>query len=153
MHDLYLSNVPTELADVQPLGDFVLVRRLPDSERTPSGYIVLPDGTRNKREGKRRGVVILVGPGDKRTDITAKEGWKQCTHCAAVWNKEETECVCGQSGFKTYTYRHPMHVAPGDEIIYDRVPANDIRIDGEEYTFLHEEQHILCVLEREPCAA
>lgn len=41
-----------------------------------------------------------------------------------------------------------MCVQPGDEIVYARVPANDIRIDGEEYTLLHEEQHVLCIVDR-----
>jgi co-chaperonin GroES (HSP10) len=39
-------------------------------------------------------------------------------------------------------------VKPGDEVIYPRVPANDLRINGEEYTMLHEEQHCLAVVER-----
>lgn len=44
--------------------------------------------------------------------------------------------------------RLPIHVEPGDEVIYTRCPDNDVRINGGEYTFLHEEQHIFAVVER-----
>lgn len=130
MHDLYLADVPAELADVTPLGDFVLVRRLPDAESKAGIWI--PDSARNPREGNRRGVVISCGPGDR-------------VHPRHVVHNALRQLAHGT----TNVPRHPMHVKPGDEIIYARVPANDIRIDGQEYMFLHEEQHILCVIERE----
>ena len=47
-----------------------------------------------------------------------------------------------------------MHVKPGDEVIYTRVPANNVRLNQqysfsrEEYVFLHEEQHVVAVIER-----
>jgi hypothetical protein len=45
--------------------------------------------------------------------------------------------------------RVPMSVQVGDEILYWRSPANDVKIDGQEYVFLHEEQHLVAVLEQE----
>jgi co-chaperonin GroES (HSP10) len=45
--------------------------------------------------------------------------------------------------------RWSMTVSPGDEVIYPRVPANDLRINGEEYTMLHEEQAVLAIVERD----
>ncbi len=43
--------------------------------------------------------------------------------------------------------RFDMGVEVGDVVLYPRVPANDVRINGEEHTLLHEEQHILAVIE------
>ncbi len=44
--------------------------------------------------------------------------------------------------------RRAMNVAVGDVVVYSRVPANEIRVDQEVYEIVHEEQHILCVVER-----
>lgn len=55
--------------------------------------------------------------------------------------------ACGPGDRDKRGDRIPMNVDVGDEILYRRAPANDICIDGQEYTFLHEEQHILAVIE------
>jgi co-chaperonin GroES (HSP10) len=44
--------------------------------------------------------------------------------------------------------RAPMNVKPGDQVLYQRAPANVVSFDGVEYDLLHEEQHILAVLEQ-----
>jgi co-chaperonin GroES (HSP10) len=45
--------------------------------------------------------------------------------------------------------RAEMYVRPGDEVVYTRAPANDVVLNGEEYTVLHAEQHIMAVIEKE----
>ena len=84
---------------------------------------------------------------------------KECTESGLVWlpdnarNPEQglrrgVVLKVGPGDKHPAGGRLPMNAAPGDEIVYPRVPANDIRLNGEEYVFLHEEQHILAVIER-----
>jgi len=49
----------SRLADLRPLGDRVLIRRLNQEEKTPGG-IMLPDVDKGKAQ---KGKVIAVGPG------------------------------------------------------------------------------------------
>lgn len=42
---------------------------------------------------------------------------------------------------------HPVEVKPGDCVLYARVPPQEFEHEGELYTFLFEEQHILAILE------
>lgn len=51
---------------VRPLNEHVLIRRLPDNERTPGG-IIIPDVAREKQE---RGEVLAVGEGRVAMDGT-----------------------------------------------------------------------------------
>lgn len=50
---------------------------------------------------------------------------------------------------KTYTKRAEMFVHPGDIVVYPQVPANEIEINSEKLVFLHQEQHVLAVIEKE----
>jgi co-chaperonin GroES (HSP10) len=43
--------------------------------------------------------------------------------------------------------RYALGVKPGDIVLYDRVPANDVNLNGQMYTLCHEEQHVIAVLE------
>lgn len=124
MKPLRYPEVNANTSQLSPLGDLVLVRLLPEKEKEAS--IVLPDIAHNPERGLRRGVVIACGPGDKVT-----EGWDVPGGRANTWK------------------RHPMHVRPGDEIIFPRVPANVVNIGGEELILCHEQQHILAVIERD----
>ena len=130
---------------VQPLHDFVLVERLPDS--APPG-ILIPESLRNANTGLRIGKVLAIGPGDPARVYEC--GNPDCSGAPHVISSGKTPTCywCGSRMFWTRSTRtHPMHVDIGDRVVYPRVPANDIRINGQEYTFLHEEQHILAVLE------
>ena len=40
-----------------------------------------------------------------------------------------------------------MHVQVGDRILYDHPRTAEIQVDGEDYVVLHEEQHVLAVIE------
>ena len=57
---------------------------------------------------------------------------------------------CGAGDKRLDNSRIAINVQPGDIVLYDRVPANDVRLNGVEYTLCHEEQHILAVLESAP---
>jgi chaperonin GroES len=43
--------------------------------------------------------------------------------------------------------RRPMSVKVGDRILYDHPRTAEIKVDGEDYVVLHEEQHVLAVVE------
>jgi co-chaperonin GroES (HSP10) len=62
-------------------------------------------------------------------------------------NHEGREKVGHQYGVVVAVAEGPWDVKPGDRVIYARWPANEFEQDGELYTFLYEEQSILCVLE------
>lgn len=113
---------------VTPLKDMVLVRRLPDEEKTQSG-LHLPAIALNPERGRtcRRGEVLAVGRGDifRRGLMYSDE------------TKEEFE----------YDIRHQMHCKVGDVVLYARCPDNDVTIDGVECVLLREEQHVLAILE------
>lgn len=154
------ASVPVE--SVRPLGDFVLVRPLLEPEQ--QGQIVLPDSARAPEKGLRRGVVVACGNGDKAVNFC-------CDDCGANYSSTlrqvgesqvfaVSSCpACGSPGRsmwkltdggrlghgKPFISRRPVHVKPGDVVIYPRVPANGVQIDGEEHFMLHEEQHCWAV--------
>lgn len=115
MTDPFQTSV--ECADFTPLGDFVLIRRLPDPDEERG--LIVPGTARDNARGVRRGVVEKCGPGDK-------------IHAASPLGGHHD--------------RQPMNVKPGDIVLYDRVPANDVNIKGQMYTLGHEEQHCLAVI-------
>lgn len=43
--------------------------------------------------------------------------------------------------------RRPMNVKPGDHVIYDQASNRVVIFEGEEYIVVHEEQHIIAVIE------
>jgi co-chaperonin GroES (HSP10) len=145
---IYHPNIPAELESVRPHGDYVLVKRIPDPLTTAGGMLYLPDGSRDpKKLVPRRGLVIAVGKGDRlhcwscfecgAFKGTTLQGPGRCDHCGAEqWN------YLGEK-------RHEMQVNVGDHVIYWRSPANDIRLNEEDYVFLHEEQHIAAVIPQE----
>lgn len=42
--------------------------------------------------------------------------------------------------------RGPMHVKPGDHVIYDQASNRVVIFEGEEYIVLHEQQHVIAVI-------
>ena len=63
MGEPHMASAAIDLETLTPLADMVLVRRLPEEEKTAGGLILPPSG-RDKREGLRVGVVLRVGQGD-----------------------------------------------------------------------------------------
>jgi co-chaperonin GroES (HSP10) len=113
-------NIETDLARLTPLYDFVLVERINDPDTR--SMVVIPDRYRIPDTGLRVGVVVAIGRGDKN--------------------------IASDSLLRDKV-RHPMNIGCGDRVVYPRVPANDVMINGRQYTFLHEQQHILAVLENQ----
>jgi co-chaperonin GroES (HSP10) len=155
---------------IQPLGDFVLVRRLPDQDSVRG--IIAPQSALNKKRGDdrdisgslRRGIVVAVGPGDKLF-------WFECPYCREfafvamkpknirsaelVLRPPRRDCRCGTNTKWRFvpsdsdsSIRCAMNVSVGNEVITERWPHNTFDWDGEEYQILHEEQSILAVIER-----
>jgi len=63
MGEPHMASADVDIDKLTPLADMVLVRRLPDEEKTASG-LFLPATGRDEREGLRVGVVLRVGQGD-----------------------------------------------------------------------------------------
>lgn len=149
MKPLREESIATDIAAFQPLGDFVLVKRA--TAPHVDTFLALPEG-RSEEPGYRRGIVVAIGPGDKLP---------QCEHeCCAChdhffsWAAKFGKCRKCQEDYRvTITWhsnrRAEMYVRPGDEVVYTRAPANDVILNGEEYTVLHQQQHIIAVLEKE----
>ena len=94
-------------ANVRPLHDRVLVRRL-EIEEEVRGGIIIPDTAKEKPQEAE---VISVGPGKLNED-----GGRQ-----------------------------PMDVNAGDRVLVGKYSGSDIKIDGENYVILREDE-ILAVI-------
>lgn len=153
-------NVDTTDRTLTPRGDFVLVRRKLELEDRGPNKIVAVDWQRNPKHGLKRGVVVVVGPGDRlfmvrcsaarrnhpdtamsEYRLESAKNWK-CRECGAP-----LEFMTNPQTGKLVVWRASMNVKAGDEVLYWREPMNDVRIDNEDTVFLHEEQHIVAVLE------
>lgn len=119
--DGYLCAADATIDQVHPRKDILLVRRIPDEEITASGLVV-PDSARNPAMGVRVGEVLKCGPGDP---------W-------GVYEDHDQSCQI--------TLYHDMECKPGDRILYNRCPDNDVNIGGVDCVLLREEQHVLAIL-------
>lgn len=153
-----------DISTIRPLGDFVLVRPFPMEHGTGSliinpGVHMTQDGRwrSNRLKGNQMGEVIAVGRGDRMLTF-------HCEGCGISAHRSETAkrhacCSCGGSLSKGWLCsdgsvidvvdRYRMNVQPGDVVVYPQVPSNEVSINGERLIFLHEEQHILAVVEQE----
>jgi co-chaperonin GroES (HSP10) len=153
---------------IQPLGDLVLVRRLPDADSVHG--ILIPESARNKKRGDdndihgslRRGIVVALGPGDKLLQFKCPD----CGEVAGATMRPESarsatlvprtpnkKCGCGVSTKWQFATGEPevyceMEPAIGNEVIFERWGSSQFDIDGVEYSLIHEEQSILGVIER-----
>jgi co-chaperonin GroES (HSP10) len=146
---VYNQNIPVQLRHIRPLGDLVLVKRIRDEFYDSRRLIWMPDLKRYQEDGKRIGEVLMCGPGDR---LFVWMCWK-CRPSGATTLSTfmaPPKCkACGNTSLELVAQqRHAMNCKPGDRILYDRSPANDVQIDGESYTFLHEQQHVLAVLSK-----
>lgn len=165
-----------DITALRPLGDFVLVK--PFQSATGSDLIIDPKTQRtkdgrwrlqNRETGNRFGTVIAVGAGDQmvtlwcltcwgksgakprllRIDQSVKRG--NCSRCSAELHAIGAGWTASGDVAAQITHA-PMHVSPGDTVIFPRVPANEVVINGEEYVLLHEESQIYGVVEEEIAA-
>lgn len=94
-------------ANVRPLHDRVLVKRL-EIEEEVRGGIIIPDTAKEKPQEAE---VVAVGPGKLNEDGA----------------------------------RQPMDVNAGDRVLVGKYSGSDIKIDGENYVILREDE-ILAVI-------
>ncbi len=157
----YQPNISGDPATVRCLGDFVLVRPFP-----PADLIINPGVkmTQDKRwrqdrdKGNRTGEVIAVGPGDKMVELMCNDCckfWWRAVHadstkirlaCDVCGGDKITMLAYGDMSF-AQVYRADMDVQVGDIVVFPQVPANEIEINGEKLVFLHQECHVLAVIE------
>ena len=95
------------MANVRPLHDRLLVKRIEESE-TVKGGIIIPDTAKEKPQ---EGEVIAVGNGK-----TLDNGTKVA-----------------------------LDVKAGDKILFGKYSGTDIKIDGEEYMILREDEVLAVV--------
>lgn len=158
----------TDLTKLVPLHDFVLVKPFP-----PQSVIIDP-GVKMTRDfrwvnprarGNRFATVVAIGKGDRWFGMfcepclfgpdkidgtlicrkmleTAKR--HKCLKCGGVMMR-----YSDLPGGPVVEGRAPMHVKIGDIVVHPQVPANEVELNGERYFFLHEEQHVLAVVEPE----
>ncbi len=170
MHD-YQPEIFAQVQDVKLLSDFVLVKAFP-----PPSAIINP-GVRMTKDyrwrsdrprGLQYGTVVAVGKGDRYISTVCHEceaysmriepegmpmpgdnligGRKRGLYCSKCNSSDVSVVGLNQ---QAAIWRGEMPVKVGDVVVYPRVPANDIRINGEEYTACHLEQHILAVVDEE----
>lgn len=97
------------MSKVRPLHDRIIVKRLPEEEKTKSG-IIIPDTAKEKPQ---EGEVIAVGNGRIL-----------------------------ENGQKV-----PMDVKVGDKVIFGKYAGTEIKIEGEEYLIMREED-VLGIIEK-----
>ncbi|BAI79750.1 chaperonin GroES [Deferribacter desulfuricans SSM1] len=97
------------MANIKPLQDRVLVKRIEVEEKTESG-IIIPDTAREKSQ---EGEVIAVGPGKVLENGTKIE----------------------------------LTVKPGDRILFSKYAGTEVKIDGEEYLIMREDD-ILGIIQK-----
>ena len=129
--------------DLRPIGDQILVKADPAEEW--AGRIYIPE-TARKKEFLRTGVVISVGLGDMLPDYANV----RCSWCGLPsHDPTDGELImcpqCGTAGV-TWDKRGPMHVKPGDRIVYDQASNRVVIFEGEEYLVCREQQHVIAVI-------
>lgn len=148
--------ISADPATLTPLYDFVLVKPFPKDD----GLIINPGvhmtgdfrWRSDRPRGNRFGAVVAVGKGDRMVGLKCE----QCDELATRIDTAKFRICRSCGGDLKYSaecealseMRAPMHVVPGDVVVFPRVPANEILINQEEYVMLHEEQHILAVVDR-----
>ena len=161
-NDPYSRSIETDLAQFRPLGDFVLVRPFSEREQlamedrtiAQSPLTMTRDGRYlfNRPRGLQYGTVVAMGAGDRVILLGCKACGTFGTRIDRGWESRKWRCTdCG--GFDLFSTRlapdsrAPMGCTLGEVIIFPRVPANEIRMNGEEFVVIHEEQHVYGVLE------
>ena len=97
--------------NVRPIGDIIIVERLPAKERTALG-IVLPPIAQERPDA---GIIRAVGPGKKLPKF-------RCSHC----NHNHEEAVI------------PMTAKVGDTILFTKFANLPFKHEEKEYVTLHE---------------
>lgn len=153
-----LPNIPGPVEKLRPLGDLILVKRIDEPAKyfLQHGIWLAPHDRKGKPHGLRLGTVVACGPGDTLMNLTCDNcGRKRKANMHVSAPRRDgrqprlKDCpACGSDQVVMgSTEARGVDVKPGDTIAYWRVPANEVRIDGQDYEMLHEEIHIEAVLE------
>jgi co-chaperonin GroES (HSP10) len=154
-----------QFARLLPLEDRLVVRVEP--EKSEHHGLVIPEiarraGAMGGDKFLRIGVVVKAGPGDAWPPF---QGFcPECVEAVWLWPAPEADvdhqrCPnCKNLVMELSSEpgrRRPMDVGVGDRILFDRPSDRLLAVEGDdaEYVFLHEEQHVLAVLEEEEDAA
>ncbi len=171
--DAYARSIIADLARVRPLGDFVLVQPFTLDEQlamesrqiAPSPIQMTRDGryVSNRGKGLRYGRVVAMGDGDRVIGILCSVCGLEQHRIERGQDQKKWRCAgCGSfdlhagvsktapwvgSAMAAETQRAPLGCRIGDTVIFPRVPANEISINGQEFVCIHEEQHVWGVIE------
>jgi ribosomal protein L37AE/L43A len=165
--DPYLRSIIADVRKIKPLGDFVLVQPFTLDQQlamearqiAPSPIHMTQDGRyrSDRPRGLRYGTVVAAGPGDAMLLLRCKSCMTEQYRVERGQESRKWRCnKCGKYEFdvalstrtdRVMIERAPMHCALGDTVIFPRIPANEIQINGHDYIWCHEEQHILGVVE------
>lgn len=114
---------------IRPMGDRVLIRDVQEDDKI--GRIWVPATAKERGVGKdgllREGIVVAVGLGDS-CSFRYSNG--------VVYTK------------KIWGFRAPMQVKVGDRVIFDRMRQSEFVLEGIRHSLVHEQQAIICVIER-----
>lgn len=139
-----------DLLDYQPFyEDRILVKW--QAPPNPVGAVVAPTAPSPRDSGPQHGIVVAVGPGNSGIHGFGKgmdaDGNPKKTFQRFDFN-EVRRFMRNTLGTKDPARIHvPTELKPGDRILYARNPRDEFQRDGETYTFLFEEQHVLVVIE------
>ena len=98
------------MAQIRPLHDRVILRRITDSETKTAGGLFIPDTAKEKPQ---EGEVVAVGKGKVKDDGSRIE----------------------------------PDVREGDRVLFGKYAGTEVKLDGEEYLIVREEE-ILGIIER-----
>lgn len=173
----YSRSIETDLAKFRPIGDFVLVRPFSEREQlimedrtiAQSPLTMTRDGRYlfNRPRGLQYGTVVAMGAGDlaialwcgkcgliqSRIERGQESRKWRCSSCASrdVHSKtcrdDELAGLPAGGTARVSASRIAMGCQLGDVVLFPRVPANEVRLNGEEFVCLHEEQHVLAVID------
>jgi co-chaperonin GroES (HSP10) len=109
-------------------------------------HVVASPITRDQRDMRPRADVAHARPFHEDRVLVKRIPPPPDGRLVLIENQEGREKVGHQFGVVVAVADGAFDVRPGDRVIYQRWPANEFEQDGETYTFLYEEQAILCVL-------
>lgn len=166
-NDPYARSIIADISKLKPLGDFVLVKpftldeqlAMQDRLMAPSPIKMTSDGryVSNRPRGLQYGKVIACGAGDRILCLVCQSCEKfqhriergqeskkwRCSECGGF----DLVSGAGESPDTADIARASLDCRLGDVILFPRVPANEISINGEGFVMIHEEQHVWAVVE------
>lgn len=166
-NDPYARSIIGDISKLKPLGDFVLVKpftldehlAMEDRLMAPSPIKMTNDGryVSNRPRGLQYGKVIACGAGDRVMLLVCQDCNAYQPRIERGQDSKKWRCgLCGGFRLESAASDRPeiaeiarasLGCSLGDVILFPRVPANEISINGEGFVMIHEEQHVWAVVE------